>query len=98
MNLKHMIKHLFFFRHGQTDWNAQGKIQGHQDIALNSAGIEQAHALGQQLQPLQIEFIASSDLLRARQTADIVATYGTPSILYTPELREIHYGTLQGNT
>jgi broad specificity phosphatase PhoE len=59
-------------RHGETDWNVSGRVQGHSDIPLNENGIEQANLLAGRLSSWPIETIYSSDLVRARQTASIL--------------------------
>lgn len=95
-------------RHGQTDWNAVGRIQGHSDIPLNPIGLVQAEECATRL---HAEFydtdgslaIVSSDLQRAHQTAQAIAhKLGTsiPQIpfIVNPALRERHYGVLEGLT
>lgn len=64
---------LYFARHGETDWNATGRLQGQTDIPLNAAGRDQARALAERMRHLGLVTIASSDLSRARDTAEIVA-------------------------
>lgn len=85
-------------RHGETDWNAEKRLQGHIDIPLNATGHSQASAAAQGLSVHRFSAIYSSDLGRARQTAEAAAIrFGLP---VTPEvgLRERHYGCLQGLT
>jgi len=89
---------IFLFRHGQTDWNREGRIQGHLDVPLNDFGRSQARALIAPLRRLSIESILSSDLSRARETAEIIAqTLGLPMAL-DEGLREIHLGKIEGLT
>ena len=90
------MKHIFVFRHGRTDWNAQNRMQGQSDTSLNAQGIAQAQVLGKALQPMGITLIASSDLMRARQTAETVASYCHAPVIFTPALREIHAGSMEG--
>jgi len=92
------MKKIIFFRHGQTDWNLQDLVQGHTDIPLNEQGKEQASILGKKLTAEGIEHIYASDLLRATQTAQIVAEYVHCPITYMQELREMHGGVMQGKT
>src|SRR6201993_25712 len=87
---------LFLFRHGETDWNREGRLQGHTDTPLNATGLAQAEALAEQLRTHRLEAGGSSDLLRAQTTARIVAeTIGLP--LFTePGLREVDVGAAEG--
>lgn len=65
-----------FIRHGLTDWNAIGKIQGQTDIPLNEEGRLQARLLGERLlqEPYKWDFIVSSSLSRAEETGSIIAS------------------------
>ena len=60
-------------RHGQTDWNALGKIQGNMDFPLNEKGREQAHQTAQLLQPGTVDVVMASTLKRAVETAEIIS-------------------------
>lgn len=85
----------YIFRHGQTDWNKEGKLQGHSDIPLNQTGCEQAKGLYLKFQDIQIDHIYSSDLGRALETAKFA--FGNSSkILKTKNLREIACGDYEG--
>jgi hypothetical protein len=64
---------LFLFRHGETDWNREGRLQGHTNTALNATGLAQATMLSETLRPHRLDAVVSSDLARARTTAQIVA-------------------------
>lgn len=88
--------HLFIFRHGETDWNKDGRLQGWRDVPLNEQGRLQARQLADILVPLGIEFLISSDLSRAKETAEIVAERLKVSIGTTKSLREIHFGESEG--
>lgn len=86
-------------RHGETDWNRQKRMQGHRDIPLNDAGLRQAALLANRLAAFRWDMVASSDLLRAVQTAECVAhAAGIRSIVRDPRLRERHFGLLEGTT
>jgi probable phosphoglycerate mutase len=85
-------------RHGETAWNAEQRIQGHRDLPLNATGLAQAEALARRLAGEHFDAIYSSDLLRARQTAQaLVDTHGLPARL-EPELRERNFGCCEGKT
>ncbi|WP_371803019.1 histidine phosphatase family protein [Candidatus Lokiarchaeum ossiferum] len=86
---------IYLIRHGETDWNKQGKIQGHMDIALNQKGRLQAKILASKFKNIKIDRIYTSDLLRASQTAEII-NKTTKSLLIADErLRERNYGVWQ---
>jgi 2,3-bisphosphoglycerate-dependent phosphoglycerate mutase len=89
---------LLFVRHGETDWNAEGRLQGHTDRPLNAYGREQAKALAARLAADGVAAIYASDLARARETAEIVGErLGLPVVL-DPDLREKNWGTWEGLT
>ncbi len=85
-------------RHGETVWNASRRIQGHEDIPLSDVGRAQARALAERLRREKPARIVSSDLARARETAEIVAApLGLP-VTTDALLREQSLGTWQGLT
>lgn len=89
---------ILLIRHGETEWNAIKRLQGHWDIALNAQGQAQAAALGLALCSEPLAAIVSSDLQRARQTAQALADR-QPSLLQVmcdPGLRERCYGAFEG--
>lgn len=86
---------LHLARHGESTWNAEGRIQGQQDAALSVCGERQAVELADTLAELPIRTIIASDLARARATAEPVARrLGLPVVL-EPRLRERHFGTAE---
>jgi broad specificity phosphatase PhoE len=89
---------LFLFRHGETDWNAEQRFQGHIDVPLNSTGRAQARNLIPFLRENSIEAILSSDLRRAVETAEIIAAELQVPVIQDPGLREAHLGLAQGLT
>jgi probable phosphoglycerate mutase len=92
-------RQVFIFRHGETDWNIEGRFQGHLNIPLNAHGREQARALGEKLRGQGLEAILSSDLSRAEETAKIIARIlGEIPVLSDSRLREAHLGGAQGLT
>src|SRR5258707_14296931 len=70
---------LFLFRHGETDWNREGRLQGYTDTPLNATGLAQAEALAETLRPHRLDAVVSSDLMRAWTTArTFSATFELP--------------------
>jgi probable phosphoglycerate mutase len=92
------FKHFYVFRHGETDWNAEGRFQGHIDIPLNDRGREQARGLIPRLEPYGLQAILSSDLSRAHETARIVAAGLDIPVFMDEGLREAFLGQAQGMT
>jgi probable phosphoglycerate mutase len=91
-------KAVFIFRHGETDWNRERRMQGQTDRPLNSTGLEQAQSLIPFLREQKIEAIFSSDLLRAQATAKVVAESLQIPIFLSPALRETNLGEAEGLT
>lgn len=89
---------LLLVRHGETDWNAEGRLQGHTDRPLNEVGRRQAATLAEQLAGDGIGAIYASDLARARETAEIVATRLGLPVALDPDLREKNWGSWEGLT
>jgi probable phosphoglycerate mutase len=87
---------LWLVRHGQTDWNLEGRYQGQSDIPLNAAGLEQARQLAERLSVTHFEALYSSDLQRAFQTAAILGERLGLAVQADQRLREIHQGEWQG--
>src|SRR5215203_650170 len=85
-------------RHGETDWNAVGRWQGHTDRALTERGRRQAVELAERLANDAIDAVYSSDLLRAVETAEPVAKRLGLPLQTLPELREVDVGTWAGLT
>ena len=96
--LKAFMTELILIRHGETDWNVQGRIQGHVDIPLNSTGLAQARAVGERFRDEHVDRVVSSDLGRAMQTAQPIARARGVNPFPEPALRERHLGVLQGLT
>jgi alpha-ribazole phosphatase len=84
--------------HGETEWNAQGRFQGHGDPPLNERGRRQAHFLQQRLADESLQAILASDLRRALETADILAAPHGLRVQAEPRLRELHFGDWEGLT
>jgi probable phosphoglycerate mutase len=83
-------------RHGETDWNREGRWQGHSNQPLNATGMAQAEALGRRLARERIDALYTSDLLRASQTAAAVSRETGLDAIPTPGLREVDVGDLAG--
>jgi broad specificity phosphatase PhoE len=89
---------LLLVRHGETDWNADGRLQGQTDRPLSDFGRRQAHKLAEELADEPLEAIYSSDLVRARETAEIVeGRLGLP-VTIDAGLRERDWGSWEGLT
>lgn len=89
---------IYFVRHGETDWNVHGKMQGHTDIPLNATGEVQAHELREKFKGIRFDAVFSSDLQRAKKTAEIVSLERDLAIQTTKALRERSYGEFEGRT
>ena len=87
---------LILVRHGKTDWNETGRCQGISDVPLNSAGIEQAEKLAFSLKDEKIDLIYSSNLVRARVTAEKIAEYHSVDVNIRDDLREMDQGIFEG--
>jgi len=93
-----MIQRVVLWRHGQTDWNLANRFQGHSDIPLNETGIDQARKAAPLLYGLRPSKIISSDLIRAKQTAQELANISRLPIHIDPGLRETNGGKWEGRT
>jgi len=89
---------LLLVRHGETDWNAEGKLQGHTDRPLNDYGRRQAQALADRLAGESIDAVYASDLSRARETAEILGEQFGLAVVVDPDLREKNWGNWEGLT
>ena len=87
---------LLLTRHGQTDWNVQGRAQGRTDTELNSTGIEQAKRLAEKIKNYNIDIIISSPLKRARKTAEIIASGRGISVICDEDIIERSFGRYEG--
>jgi probable phosphoglycerate mutase len=96
---------LYFARHGQTDWNLAGRLQGMRDIPLNDTGRQQAVQVAGRLEALGVggEHLPwhASPLIRAAETAHIIRdhlAHGEDDVMFEPRLQELSYGDWEGLT
>jgi len=87
---------LVIWRHGNTDYNAGGRVQGQSDVPLNALGRDQAAAAAQALAALKPDALVSSDLSRAAETAQALAALTGLSVSRDARLRERYFGIWQG--
>lgn len=87
---------LYVVRHGETVWNAAGKLQGTADVELNSQGRELAGKLGMELEDVFFDRIYSSPLIRAYETACLIRGHRNIPIIRDERLREISFGDMEG--
>ena len=93
-----MANRILLWRHGQTDWNTVNRFQGHSDIPLNAVGQYQAKHAANILIGMQPTKIISSDLSRARETAQALANLANLSVEVDIDLRETNGGLWEGKT
>ena len=93
-----MTTTILLARHGESDWNAERRWQGHADRPLSERGRGQARALGERLGHIELDAVYSSDLARAYDTAKAVADRQGLDIVRVPELREVDVGSWSGLT
>lgn len=89
---------LYVIRHGQTDWNIEGRMQGHTNIPLNKNGHNQAEIVANELKDVNFDIIISSPLDRALDTAKHVNTFKNAPIIINNKLIERSFGDLEGKT
>jgi 2,3-bisphosphoglycerate-dependent phosphoglycerate mutase/probable phosphoglycerate mutase len=92
------LRRLILLRHGQTDYNVAGRMQGHLDSHLTTVGHEQAAAAAPVLAALEPDRVVSSDLERAVDTAEVVGAACGLAVKFDARLRETHLGEWQGRT
>lgn len=92
------MKRIMLIRHGQTDWNLEERWQGNTDVPLNAEGIGQARAVAARLKREKLTAVYSSDLMRAKVTADVIAEAHGLVATGDPRWRELNLGVFQGLT
>ena len=91
-----VIDMLYVTRHGETDWNLYGKVQGKANIELNAKGIEQAKETMVKLKEENIDLIICSPLKRAKQTAEIINSEKNIPIIFDERISERDFGEMEG--
>ena len=89
---------VYIVRHGETEWNAQGRIQGHTDVPLSEQGRRQAQLVARRLRGVTFDAAFASDLSRTRETAETILEGTGVALNTTPQLREYHKGVFEGLT
>jgi broad specificity phosphatase PhoE len=89
------MSRLILIRHGETEWNVEGRYQGQADPPLNDKGRQQARSLANNLSGAGLELLISSPLKRAAQTAQILAEILELPVIFEDRLMEIHQGDWQ---
>jgi uncharacterized phosphatase len=89
---------IYLVRHGETDWNAERRMQGQTDIPLNSTGNQQAEACGSALNPEHYDVVVTSQLLRARKTAEIINRFLELPLVVMEDFAERSFGDAEGLT
>lgn len=93
-----MSRQVVLWRHGRTDWNVAGRVQGQTDTALDDVGREQAAAAALRLASLNPHRIVSSDLQRARRTAEALGAVTGVEVEVDERFREMDFGAREGLT
>jgi uncharacterized phosphatase len=92
------ITSICFIRHGQTDWNKQGRLQGKTDIPLNDTGRKQAEACGKFLNATDYDVLICSPLQRAKETAQIINQHLNLPLIKMADFKERSFGDAEGMT
>lgn len=87
---------IYLTRHGETEWNVKRIVQGQSDIPLNKNGELQAQQLGEQFRNTKFEAVFSSDLIRAKRSAEIIVLEKKLAVITTKALRERLFGRFEG--
>lgn len=92
-----MVKNFYIFRHGQSSYNVEGKIQGHtNNSVLTDRGIDQAYDAADRLKNKDVDIVVSSPLRRAKQTGSIVAKVIKAPLQYDERFTEVNVGIAEG--
>lgn len=91
-------RQVVLWRHGRTEWNVAGRVQGQSDVPLDDVGRQQARDAAARLAALRPHRIISSDLVRASETAQILGELTSMEVELDPRLRELDFGAREGLT
>ncbi len=91
-------RELYIVRHGETEWNKNHKYQGQKDVKLNKTGKKQARLSAEALADVDLEAVCSSDLSRARKTAERIAEKHQLEVKSYADLQEIDFGEWEGKS
>lgn len=94
--MKSNLATIYIVRHGETEWNSKKLIQGQSDSPLTKTGVKQAKELSKKLNKIKFDLVFSSDLLRAKRTAEIIVAEQKLEIATSKLLRERRFGKLEG--
>jgi len=94
--MKSDLATVYIVRHGETEWNFKKLIQGQSDSPLTKEGVKQAKKLSKKLIKVKFDLVFSSDLLRAKRTAEIIIAEQKLEIATSKLLRERRFGKLEG--
>ena len=94
--MKTKLTKIYLVRHGETDWNVQNLLQGHTDTHLNKKGIKQSQEFAKKVKKVKFDAVFSSDLVRARRTAEIITLDRKLAIETRKVLRERFFGKYEG--
>jgi len=93
-----MSRRIILWRHGRTEWNVSGRVQGQTDVPLDDVGHQQAREAAARLATLKPSRIVSSDLSRAADTAAVLSELSGVPVETDPRLRELEFGAREGLT
>jgi probable phosphoglycerate mutase len=93
-----MSRRIILWRHGRTEWNVVGRVQGQSDVPLDDVGLKQAWESAARLAALDPTRILSSDLRRAADTAAVLGRLCDVEVELDPRLRELNFGAREGLT
>lgn len=87
---------IYFIRHGETEWNQKGMLQGEKNSPLTERGRDQASKLGKALKDIEFEGFYTSPLGRAASTAELIMDGRDEALYIVPEIREMSFGDMEG--